>query len=622
MAQNSNNCGNSIPTPEEDMIIYERCKVNGELKHGLFHLACAISSDPENEYWLKELDNLIKRSKDPLKLIDEEKDTYFAVAAVKAYIYASIENYDYALNLISQVIKVKPEIPYALWAIQWIDKARSEKKNGIFKLFHKKSDLEKVKVDTIISFIGSGVQGVHQLTEGLKIKVLNDFSRILNDLGEICSNNHLLFWVLSAVQRRQDQWDLAMKSAQRAYDIKKCWQTAVGVALVYKGQGDIEQAVEYYEEAGALDPKDASVYLDIGDTYLEISNYSEGAKEYKKAINIDSNNSWAIPSLYFCEFMMNKDKEYIEKLITYSKENPENERAKYLLYLIDNMETGEAYADYIPEPAEATINVLKQIVEEIKKLKPKENDDEAKSNSIDLTISNIEAPSSVLAFELSMKTYYNGTNLPKLNLKVESIPEPDPRRAIKEVFPLLWDFDGTEPKSIYKLPSKEIVDAVNALALEEYNVESWYEKAEAFANKFTISSVEEFFSVMINPTVPPEKFTPWNWIQRTQYAAVFILAHIEKQWIMDAKKNPLLSICYGPLDWPVNATITVLTHMANKRTDIQTDVVNIFLDLVKRIPKEGYCFFEHALINNMLKLSCVEGEFKEELLQWKKNFEQ
>jgi len=247
--------------------------------------------------------------------------------------------------------------------------------------------------------------------------------------------------------------------------------------------------------------------------------------------------------------------------------------------------------------------------------------DETKGNSITLTISNIEAPSTVLAFDLSMSTHFHKLNPLKLNLIVENIPEPDPREAIKDVYPLPWEFDGTQPKFCDNLPSEKIIEAVNGLAVVKYNLQDWYEKAEIIANGLTVSSVPDLFSVMVHPTIPPENFTPWVWIQRVQFAVVFILAHVQEDWTVDSERNVLLAICYGPLDWPVNAAITVLAYMANKNSMIQDDVMKVFSDLIKRIPKQGYCFYTYALVSNMLRLSCVDGEFKEELLLWRKELE-
>lgn len=584
-----------FPAPEQDFEIYKAARDDGDYKHALYHLACALSTDPHNAVWLESLNDWIDGGEDLLPYVPVEENNYFAVMAVRAYICARMSKIDEAFGILRQVIDAKPNVPYLLWVGEWEPQIVSP---------------NEIEADTIVSFASGVLKYVDLLEGNVRTQVLAALSSVLQKMCMAYPEAYMLFWLLSSIHRRQGKVEAALAAAETAYKLNKCWATAIGMALCFKAEGSIHKAADYYIEAGELDRENETGYLDLGDMYLEYGLHEQALEAYKMAADIRPNHEWAIPSILYCEYMINQDVEILDKIGYYCKANGSNDRARQLL---EPLLRGPAipFIDYIPEPEEASINVLRQVVEQNPSLES--------GGTIRLTINHLEAPSAFRAFELYLNQFGKSSNPPKLNLTIENVPDPDPREAIADSGVILWKYDEfNDAHPALPKPTGLVVDAVRQLAVTPYRIDEWYRSAGEIAGKLTPALLPDLFAVLTYPPEPPESVSSWVWVQRIQYAAVFIMAQLSPS----KPSGSLLSLCYGQSDWPINAALTVLAYQAQGDLELEKTVSKLFYQMADRIPNEGYCFFTYALVCSWLRVASHNPELKEQLEQWKSDLEE
>ncbi|NEN81917.1 tetratricopeptide repeat protein [Paenibacillus elgii] len=583
-----------FPSPEQDFDIYKAARSEGDFQHALYHMACALSTDPANAEWLDSLNEWMDAGEDLLPFVPVEENNYFAVMAVRAYIYARMNKFNDAFGLLGQVIKVKPEIPYLVWVSEWEPRI---------------AGVDHIEEGTIIGFVSGVLRSLDMLEGNVRHKTLAALVSVLRKMCQAHPKAYMLFWLLSSMYRRQEDVLAAFAAAKTAYKLNKCWNTAIGMALCFKAQGNIRKAAGFYKKAGRLDPGNEAGYLDLGDLYLENGLYKKALKAYNKAADIQPGHEWAVPSILYCEYMIKQDAERLGKIEAYIKANTSNGRARELLKpLLPGSEL--PFVDYIPEPQEATINVLRQVAEQ--------NPDLESGGTISLTINHLEAPSAIRAMELYLSKFGRSANPPKLNLTIDNVPEPDPRQPIAENGAMLWNYEGPIAQPAMPEPSGRAVDAVRRLAMTPYQIEDWYRTAGELVQSLTPAYLPDLLAILTHPPEPPESVSSWHWLQRIQYAAVFLMARLSPSKPSEA----LLSLCHGQSDWPVNAAVAVLAYEAQGDPELEKAVSELFLRLMERIPQEGYCFFTFALICSWLQLSSIDIKLREQLEQWKNDLEQ
>ena len=91
----------------------------------------------------------------------------------------------------------------------------------------------------------------------------------------------------------------------------------------------------------------------------------------------------------------------------------------------------QPYITYLPEPTDATIGILKHVVEK-----------HARIPSFKMGLSSLEAPSTRLAIELFQREAYGHA---QVVIDVAQLQQPDPRLPHGSVDFVLWHYDGTTP---------------------------------------------------------------------------------------------------------------------------------------------------------------------------------
>jgi len=253
------------------------------------------------------------------------------------------------------------------------------------------------------------------------------------------------------------------------------------------------------------------------------------------------------------------------------------------------------YLSFLPEPAEATINVLRQI--------QARDNLEVRGGSVGIKLSCLESPSSRMAVEQSLERM--GI---RPDLSVEHVPSPDPRRARGDVDWLLWQYEGTTPKPGLPVPSSTVVSVVERLAGQVYDLQDWKDLAKESAGQLAAEFGDtpeslydlagDLLAVMVYPPCEPDGQSSWGWIQRVQIAAALIVANLDRGWEKSVRRLALQSLIRGPVDWSTEAGILALSQLDTEPDTSEAarrEIQSLYRELVENLPDTGYCCYLYML---------------------------
>lgn len=158
-------------------------------------------------------------------------------------------------------------------------------------------------------------------------------------------------------------YDLAIEYLKKALMLKNDYQILSDIGFLYRELGDHHKAIEYYKKSVSLNSRWPLVYLNLGDSCVQLKQYRDAVRYYSEAIELDPSSM-----AYGCRaFAYNKLGMTAKAIDEYSKGlriDPENSK---LLCLRGNlyMNTGNsqaAFNDYCrtlkndPDNIDALIN--------------------------------------------------------------------------------------------------------------------------------------------------------------------------------------------------------------------------------------------------------------------------
>ncbi len=120
--------------------------------------------------------------------------------------------------------------------------------------------------------------------------------------------------VTAMILGKLGRFDEAIADAKAEYRAAPDWNTAIAVANVYRRADDLDSTIEWFTTAAGLDAKDVTAYLDIGDLQLRRGNTAKALEAYEAALARDKKQEWALPSVYYCRYLLTKRKKWLDKL--------------------------------------------------------------------------------------------------------------------------------------------------------------------------------------------------------------------------------------------------------------------------------------------------------------------
>jgi hypothetical protein len=242
----------------------------------------------------------------------------------------------------------------------------------------------------------------------------------------------------------------------------------------------------------------------------------------------------------------------------------------------------QPYITYLPEPTDATIGILKHVVQQ-----------RASIPSFKMGLSSLEAPSTRLAIELFQRETYGHA---QVEIDVAELQHPDPRLPHGPVNFVLWHYNGTTPSPAISPPASDIARQVAAFAETPYDLPRWIKQAQQLGHSLGTTAISDLLGVMIHPPQRPPKIPVWVWLFQVQVAAAYTIAFIDTGWEQSIRKTTLFSLARGPMDWSVTAAVLALQQVARHEPASREDTSQLYLELLHTLPRPGGIPYLDALV--------------------------
>jgi tetratricopeptide (TPR) repeat protein len=582
-------------TPEQDFEIASAEVEAGNLPHATFHLACALAADPGKAEYLALLHQIEAAADDPLELVPAKESMYFAEAAARAYFLAAKGRFNEALQLLDEVVHAGGTIAYVEeWGLDWLDAP------GALGQIQ-----PAVLARTALLFI------IHYREHPfLRRKQLERIERLLAAVKQLLSQHRdaMLAMVLPGLLRKLGRSEEAIAQARQNLAADPGYPTAVSLACALRYAGRFEESVQAYQDAQQYDPQDVSVFNDLGDMYAARGDWTTARKWFEKGIARQPRQRWALPSRLFCLYRETGEEKYLDELGRLRDDPALAPRVDELLFGL------VPYVGYLPEPADATANIIRQF-EDQRKTEP----DFALGGELKLHLNLLECPSNYLALEVLVGQFEKDF---QFHLTVDEVQSPDPREPDGPLEHVLWRYDGIQASRAIKAPSQQVSQAVASLARQPFHEEENWCMAGAIADSLAADQAVELLAAMIHPAPPPEGTGVLVWLPRVQLAAAQILANLDGGWEGSLRRKLLLELARGPIDWTTEAAIFALSQVAREMPAARSEIRREFSRLLDRVPKRGHLNYLPVLLYRWPMIPDLPPSERDDIVRRRKAWEQ
>jgi len=513
-----------------------------------------------------------------------------------------MQKWEEALDLITDVAEVRPDIPYLLWCEWWMQQ------RGAIQSMTWEQFAGGILVD--LAKIASKCP-VPMAADDKRRPNVECAARIINLIRDVHGNQSFVWFTASMIGRRLGSTEDTLAMAQHAFKIEADWRSCIAVANVLRDLKRTDEAAKWFHKAIDYDKEDVSAYLDCGDMFLDAERWDDAIREYERVLKKQPDHEWAVPSIHFANFKKLGDPNRKLAMLRMTEGGDGNERAQMLANKLD---PPFPYVTYLPRPADASANALDDIFQQMFQNPAKHH-----GSTVKLKLSHVESPSLVAAFWLQMEMWGPTVGF---DYQVEKIQQPDPRQPKTQVPYNVWAWDGTNPKPALGRPDPAIVKKLHNLASEPFSFDIWAPRAAQLAREIGPGALQHLMAALTFPPRPPgSNWRVINWTQRAQVATVLVMAHLDQGWNGSVRQKALYSLLYGPTDWTTGAAIVVLGYLARTDASIRPEVMQAFAWMQSIIPKEGYTCWEYPLVNVWLSMPGLDDVTRKRLEQWKDKVE-
>ncbi len=566
--------GEAMVTPEADAAIARKALAEGDLKHALFHVAGALSVQPDEPRYLALLEEVLASVDDPVALAETEPGASYMLFAVKAWAWRRAGRATDAAALLVRVLETRPDSPYGGWLRAWIADAALEPAPVSRAIDVALSNLDKTDLGRRY--------GDHARALFL------DALTTLRAREPAAADTNLALGRLLRVLRRYDE---AMAIAQAEDERAPTYRTALLLGTIERERGARAEAVPWFRRAAERDPSDFAIHLDIGDTLLGLGDFAAAIAAYEAALARDPGNAWASASIPYARFRASgalADREAVE---AYAAARPDDGRAQGLVARVT------PFLGYLPEPNEACLGVVGGLWR-----------GEIDSPPVRMASTSLESPSALAAADEALAA--RGFAPPS---RTVSRPlDPDVRVPLARTAFVLWGYDDITATPAVPPPSDEVAAAVAELARRSFSAVAWAREAEAIAGRLGPAAIPDLLASTVHPPPWPDGWAPWHWRQQVALAAPLIIALSEEGWAESGRRAALHSLLFGILDWTTTGGIVAMTELAFRGGAPRDEALAWFAEL-ERIPESpsAYGNVMVPLVECMLQLPFLPAERRE-----------
>lgn len=582
-------------SPEFDLFVARgELQLGENLAHGARHLARLLSYAPSDPESLRLLEKYLEAAgEDPSSLFPEPESgkRSYDQEAVRALILARQGRLDEAVQLLVAVVQAKPDAEYLeSWALDWLEAPGA---------------VESLPPKTALYLL---VQVLQRYPESRRVtaaqqRPLDRYADLAarlafpDDLDEIAAMTRI------GLLRKAGRFPEALQAAGSFVQQQPGWYSHTAEGLVRREMGDVDGALAAFQAAIEFRPEDAADRLEVADMFFDGERWEQAQHWYGQVLADHPEHPWALPSSLYCLWKQTDDQTHLDRLWKLLDEETTSRRA-YQLY-----ERFLPYVGFLPEPGDATANILRQLRERLAEA-PDDASGKDEDAEFALTLTHLEAPSNRLAFRLMMEPFPRKV---RLIVNVDHIPKPDPRNPCRPVKYLLWTYHETEPAPAIPEPRPDLVNHIARLAAEPYDYEANWASASHVAAQLETTDAANVLAFMVHPPPLPPGNDALEWVPKVQLATAHVLAHLNGDWHTSDRRDALLSALWGPMDWTTVAAIIAMTQLARHDPRTADDVREAFAILADHRPRGGYCCYEHALYSNWILLPGIPERERKDL---------
>jgi len=155
----------------------------------------------------------------------------------------------------------------------------------------------------------------------------------IEDIEQIEDKSYLDYFILGSTYYSQNEYDKAIEAYQNAIGLNPKDDDAYNnIGVVYGKKGEYAKAIDACQKAIELNPKSDNAYNNLGNTYGYKKEYDEAIEAYKKAIELNPKNASAY---YNVGIAYGRKEEYVKAMEAYQKAielNPQNTSAYINLF--------------------------------------------------------------------------------------------------------------------------------------------------------------------------------------------------------------------------------------------------------------------------------------------------
>jgi tetratricopeptide (TPR) repeat protein len=552
-------------------------------KHGFSHLAELLFYDPGNADFVALVDEYLARA-DAATLLPETEDRYFATEAVRALLWAREGRLDEAASLWSAVHRAKSDSRYLqTWGLAALEPAGA---------------IESLSADTGLNLLGRVLVTLpEQRYQTARMREVSlRYGRLALRFAESHAARPELAMVVPGLLRKAGLFDDALAWVRKAGE--PTWHSAVAEGLILREAGRTAEADAAFELALRCDPDDVSARLEAGDMYMRLERWDEALRWYERALQADAQQSWALPSAHWCRSKLAGEAygddatPHLDEVIALSSGG--NHRANGLL---DEL---REYAGYLPEPHDATANGLRQMIAAGNAIK-----------GVSIATTAVEAPSNQVAYAVA-SGYADDL---ELSIGYTSVATPDPREPVGEIRYRVWQREGDVLAPALPHPPTAVAEAVAAVARMPYDRDVLWAAASLIPRDCPGANAETLLACIGRPPLPPEGTPVLAWISRVHLAVTDALAHLGDGWDASPRRDALLSVLHGPMDWSTGSAALSLARLTRDEPALCLEVHRAFEALQAARPDAGAVCWETPLYWAWCTMSHLYENEHEELVK-------
>ena len=111
-------------------------------------------------------------------------------------------------------------------------------------------------------------------------------------------------------------------------------------AIDFRDKGQLEKAIEIFLKIIALDPNNGAAYTVLGGIYIDLDDYGQSFKNFKKATELNPNSEFASQGLYISLVELDKSPDAINEMKRFLEKNSAKMYKVTLAELLNDLEDG------------------------------------------------------------------------------------------------------------------------------------------------------------------------------------------------------------------------------------------------------------------------------------------